>query len=202
MAENWWKRNTKGLKGTIIYVLLGFLIALLLNKGLGLVLGSPLPVVTVSSTSMVPTLQVGDISIIYGRGGYNLEDIIVFKGWKPEPIIHRVVGKAEKTNGEIKIEVSNRLNKLSEEELRSLGEKHLSKSVKSIYITKGDNNGICDQCYGKNVVKESEIYGKSILKIPLLGWVKILFINLFLHNPLIGFPLAFIAIAIYFILKP
>jgi len=43
-------------------------------------------------------------------------------------------------------------------------------------ITKGDNNSISDE--GRwGVVPFDKIFGKAILKIPLLGWVKILFVE-------------------------
>jgi signal peptidase len=44
-------------------------------------------------------------------------------------------------------------------------------------VTKGDNNAVSDE--GRwGVVPFSKIYGKAVLKIPLLGWVKILFVSL------------------------
>ena len=43
-------------------------------------------------------------------------------------------------------------------------------------ITKGDNNSISDE--GRwGIVPFDNIFGKAILKIPLLGWVKILFVQ-------------------------
>lgn len=44
-------------------------------------------------------------------------------------------------------------------------------------ITKGDNNSISDE--GRwGTISFDKIYGKAVLKIPLLGWVKILFVDL------------------------
>ena len=44
-------------------------------------------------------------------------------------------------------------------------------------ITKGDNNPISDE--GRwGTIPFDNIYGKAMLKIPLLGWVKILFVDL------------------------
>ena len=43
-------------------------------------------------------------------------------------------------------------------------------------VTKGDNNGQSDE--GRwGVIAFSKIYGKAFLKIPVLGWVKILFVD-------------------------
>lgn len=44
-------------------------------------------------------------------------------------------------------------------------------------VTKGDNNSVSDE--GRwGVIPFDKIYGKAVLKIPLLGWVKILFVEL------------------------
>ncbi|MDD5253508.1 MAG: signal peptidase I [Candidatus Nanoarchaeia archaeon] len=42
------------------------------------------------------------------------------------------------------------------------------------YITKGDNNQVNDP----KEVSESQIIGKAVFKIPLLGWIKIWFVNI------------------------
>jgi len=44
-------------------------------------------------------------------------------------------------------------------------------------ITKGDNNPSTDEA-NWGVISLDKIYGKAILKIPILGWVKILFVRL------------------------
>jgi signal peptidase I len=44
-------------------------------------------------------------------------------------------------------------------------------------VSKGDNNPISDE--GRwGVIPFDKIYGKAVLKIPVLGWVKILFVDL------------------------
>ena len=185
---------------TIIYCLLGLLIAVALNRGLAIALGTSLPVVTVSSESMVPTLNVGDISVIYGREDYQLRDIIVFDGWEKEPIIHRIVGVIENKNGEIVVKKDGRLS-LSESDLKDYGKDFFeNKNNSKIYITKGDGNRKCDQCYGYKPVLKSQIHGKSVFVIPYLGWVKLFVFQYIVYNPT-GLLATGILIGLYIIYK-
>lgn len=165
-----WRELTEGPAGWIIYLFLGVVLALALNKGLGLAFSTQYPVVTVKSTSMVPTLNVGDIVFVYGRGEYNPGDIVVFNGWRGTPIIHRIVAKAEKTSQEVKIEMWRGFDQISKEKFRQLARKSPSRNL---YITKGDHNSFCDQCSGKDYLKKEGIYGKKIFRVPYLGWVKL-----------------------------
>ena len=133
-----WDKLTEGWIGTIIYIIIGFLIAYGFNAALGYALSTDTPVVAVFSESMVPTYQKGDMIIVIGVEDVEVGDIIVYDSpQRPYPIIHRV--HEIKDNGEI--------------------------------ITKGDNNPTIDPWTSKI----DSIHGKSILKIPLLGWVKIIF---------------------------
>ncbi|MFB6075635.1 MAG: signal peptidase I [Candidatus Aenigmatarchaeota archaeon] len=185
---------------TILYCFLGLLIAVSLNRGLALALGTSLPVVTVSSKSMVPTLKVGDIAVIYGREEYQLEDIIVFDGWEKEPIIHRIVGVVERKDKETIVEKDKRLD-LSEKELKNYGEDFFSKNnISKFYITKGDGNRRCDQCYGYSPVLEPKIHGKSVVVIPYLGWVKLLAFQYIIYNP-IGLGVVGILVGLFILYK-
>lgn len=168
-----WKELTEGPAGWIIYLLLGVVLALALNKGLGLALSTRYPVVTVKSGSMVPTLNVGDIVFVYGRGEYRPGDIAVFDGWRKAPIIHRIVAKTEKgKTGGVKVKISEGLNSISRRDLKKIAQEATSRNL---YVTKGDNNPICDQCpgSGKDFLTRGEIYGKEIFRIPYLGWIKL-----------------------------
>ncbi|MBI4021237.1 MAG: signal peptidase I [Candidatus Aenigmarchaeota archaeon] len=77
---------------TIAYVILGVLLAVGINAGLGALLGTDLPIVAVESDSMKPTFAKGDILILQGKPNYTLTDIIVFSP-SPDttPVVHRVV---------------------------------------------------------------------------------------------------------------
>jgi signal peptidase len=132
-----WDKLTAGWTGSIIYVILGFAIALGVNTALGVGLHTDTPVVAVMSDSMVPTLLRGDMIIVYG-GNATIGDIIVFDAPNYQyPIIHRVY----QLNGE---------------------------KIK----TKGDNNSMVDPWE----IDASDIHGKAGLRVPLLGWVKIIFV--------------------------
>lgn len=91
----------------------------------------------------------GDVIILWRANPNNLKigDILVFKGGRPQPIIHRVV-KAWLEEGEF------------------------------YYQTKGDHNG---ESLGGDLdetkIDKERILGKGILRIPYLGWMKIIFVD-------------------------
>src|SRR5512137_2403134 len=66
-----WDDLTEGPFGTVLYIVLGFLIALAVNEGLKPVLVTDTPVVAVFSESMVPTLEKGDLVVV--RGGEEIK---------------------------------------------------------------------------------------------------------------------------------
>lgn len=79
---------------TLLYIIVGIILAFLINQCLVFALGTNMPIVAVESNSMVPTFQRGDILILQGvsAGEIKIGDIIVFS---PEdvntPIVHRVI---------------------------------------------------------------------------------------------------------------
>lgn len=91
----------------------------------------------------------GDVIILWraNRDNIQLGDILVFQGSKPQPIIHRVVKVFEENDS-------------------------------FYYQTKGDHNSDSIQGeYGETRIPENRIFGKGLLRIPYLGWVKILFVD-------------------------
>lgn len=138
--KNRWDRLTEGWLGTLIYIGLGFVIALGFNTILGICLSTDTPVVAVFSESMIPTFYKGDMIIVQGTQNVSIGDIIVFDVPAYNfPIIHRAINI---TDGKI--------------------------------TTKGDHNLIQDPWF----VDKSVIHGKAVMRIPLLGWVKITFFSL------------------------
>ena len=91
-ANEKWDKYTQGITGTIIYILIGFFIAFIVNAGIGVMLETDTPMVAVFSQSMVPTFQKGDLIVVSGKeADVSIGDIIVFDiGSKDYPIIHRV----------------------------------------------------------------------------------------------------------------
>lgn len=136
-----WDKYTEGWMGSIIYLILGFIIAYLFNIGLGYALGTDTPVVAVFSDSMIPTFYRGDMIVVYGDNEVSVDDIIVFDAPNRKyPIIHRVHNINE--DGTI--------------------------------TTKGDHNSYTDSWS----LTKDKIHGRAVLKVPLLGWVKIIFVEI------------------------
>lgn len=86
--------DSKEFTSTVAYVLAGILLAFFINAGMGLALGTDLPIVAVQSNSMVPTFYKGDLLILQGTPAEALavNDIIVFSvDERATPIVHRIV---------------------------------------------------------------------------------------------------------------
>ncbi len=91
----------------------------------------------------------GDVIILWRANNQNLEvgDVLIFQGTKPQPIIHRIV-------------------------------KVMNESGKYYYQTKGDHNSnSIGGPYGETKIPEDRIFGKGLIRIPYLGWMKILFVD-------------------------
>jgi len=106
---------------------------------------------TFSTFSFKNGFNKGDIMVLFGTEIENIEvgDVIVFRSNRKDPIIHRVVKKNQNNNG--------------------------------IYLqTKGDNNrgSIKINDLDETNINENIIIGKAILRIPLLGYIKIGFVEL------------------------
>ena len=135
-----WDKYTEGWFGSLVYLVLGFIIAYAVNSGLGYALDTSTPVVAVFSESMDPTFYKGDMILVQGVEDVSVGDIIVFDvPDRAYPIIHRIY-------------------EITPDGIR----------------TKGDNNLYVDPW----TISQNDIYGKAIIKFPLLGWVKIIFVNL------------------------
>ena len=84
-----------------------------------------------------------------GSENIKIGDVIVFVGGSKDPIIHRVVKKADKDG--------------------------------MIYFqTKGDNNkdSIKTQQLDETNIAENGVVGKAVLRVPLLGYIKIGFVEM------------------------
>ncbi len=86
--------DRKEMTSTLTYVLAGILLAFLINAGMGMALGTDLPIVAVQSDSMVPTFYKGDLLVLQGAQAPDLKvnDIIVFSvDERSTPIVHRII---------------------------------------------------------------------------------------------------------------
>ena len=103
-----------------------------------------------SRFSMKNGFNKGDIIILIGKEPQNIDvgDVIVFANKKPDPIIHRVVKKWQ-NNGNY------------------------------LFQTKGDNNqgSIKNSIIDETEISHDRIIGKALLKMPLLGYIKIWFVE-------------------------
>jgi len=98
----------------------------------------------------------GDIMVLKGKSAkeINVGDIIVFWSAKKDPIIHRIVRKWQE-NGAY------------------------------YFQTKGDNNpaSINSPFLDETRISQGQIVGNAVFRIPLLGYIKIFFVD-FILNPL------------------
>ena len=168
----------------IVNIILAFvLIKFIVYPGLGFLLSTSYPIVAVVSSSMehggsfddwwTPQekwylnqdiskdqflnfdfkngFNKGDIMILYGKKpkGIKVGEVIVFKSKRPDPIIHRVVEKWELD-----------------------GKYH--------FKTKGDHNiaSIKSSTLDETDINEEQLLGKAAIRIPLLGYIKIWFVEL------------------------
>ena len=156
----------------IKYIILGIVLAVLINKGLGLVLGTDLPVVAVLSESMshdatTPERHYQFLEDNYNyssqtidswplKGGFNKGDVLVVKGLNgAQPSIGDVIVYNRKG---LSVPIVHRVVEIKGGQL----------------TTKGDHNPIPDYW------SVEKIRGKAILRIPFLGWPKVIL------NSLIG----------------
>ena len=168
----------------LVNIILAFvLIKFIVYPGLGFILGTDYPIVAVVSESMEHNMAFdgwwdknkgwyiernitkeeflsfslkngfnkGDIMVLIGKKpeSLNVGDIIVFKSNKPDPIIHRIVKKWKEND-------------------------------KYYFKTKGDNNkdSIKGSLMDETRISEDMIIGKAVFKIPLLGYIKIIFVEI------------------------
>lgn len=142
---------------TIIVILIAVISSFITFYILQISLNTPTPVVVVSSQSMAPNINEGDLLFVQGidPSDISVGDVIVFQanwiGAPVEPVVHRVVEIIDGVNG-----------------LR--------------FYTLGDNN---DGNVDPDFRTGDEIYGVVIGSIPYIGWVKLFFDRTGLLIPLI-----------------
>jgi len=163
----------------LVNIVLAFiLVKFLIYPGLGLLFGTSYPVVAVVSSSMEHNeafegwweqnkdwysekgITKEDFQNFPFHNGFNEGDIMVLFGSKPENIKtgHVIVYESHPDYPPIIHRVT------------SSGQE----GITTYFNTKGDNNRIPD----KEKIGEEKFLGKAVLRIPYLGWVKIMFTNL------------------------
>ncbi len=133
------------------YVLLGLVLAFIINTSLGFALRTEKPVMAVVSNSMVPVFYKGDLVVIKGvdTSGLEIDDIIVYHNpYRAIPIVHRIVDIED--HGGYRY-----------------------------FTTKGDHNLRTDQDFGiAPMVREDLVKGRVILVLPKLGWFRVILTEL------------------------
>lgn len=189
-----WDRYTEGWFGTIVYLFLGFAIAYSFNFLLGYALNTETPVVAVESCSMEHSTinnwwyQCGPLrpDEVCGTSaaGYDVTNFDDYwklcGGWyESRNMTKQEFESFPFGNG---LDVGDMILVMNTEDvrtgdiivfnqpLRQVPIIHRVYSVNgSAVLTKGDNNLSPDPS------ATGKIYGKAVFRIPLLGWVKILF---------------------------
>jgi len=141
-----WKKE---ISDTALYLIVGLILAFLLNLGMGYALGTEKPVMAVVSGSMEPTFYKGDLVVVKGIDPREIGvgDVIVYDNpIRHIPVVHRVVG-IEKEEGRF------------------------------FFYTKGDNsrtNQYTDQVAGiAPPIRDDWVEGRVVLIVPKLGWFKV-----------------------------
>lgn len=161
------KKSSKDLLETVGYILLGVVAAYLLNFGLGLVLGTDLPVVAVVSDSMTHdvTTPLRHYEYLQDKYGYTQEDI---DSW---PITGGFL------RGDALVVVGTETDELNPGDvivydIQGQSTPIVHRIVKidkdGNIVTKGDHNPSYDPWTPTN------IHGKAVAVIPFLGWPKLL----------------------------
>lgn len=160
------KKSSKELLETVGYILLGVIAAYLLNFGLGLVLGTDLPVVAVVSDSMTHdiTTTLRHYEYLQDKYGYTQEEVdswpITGGFLKGDALVVVGTGTDELKPGDvivydIKGQSTPIVHRIVEIENGKI-------------VTKGDHNPSYDPWTPTN------IHGKAVAVIPFLGWPKLL----------------------------
>ncbi len=149
-------------------------------------------------------MNVGDIVLVKGDepGDYNVGDVIVYTKYDlsligGEPIIHRVIGILDVNGTQVKTEGAvsysggmivtpcDSRSAYTLDEIRAIYTNPaiiklfpgISTDSYRLFITKGDNNAIEDQCKTASLISfpvhEELVQGRAKIDIPYLGYVKL-----------------------------
>lgn len=166
----------------IVNVILAFVIVkFLIYPGLGLILGTPFPIVAVVSNSMEHdtgfdswwtgqsdwylknNITKSDMQNFQFHNGFNKGDIMILKKASSNKV----------KLGEIIVFKGNSKDPIIHRVVAKYNENNI------YYLqTKGDHNPMSYSGLDELRISEDRIYGKAILRIPYLGWIKIAFVSL------------------------
>jgi hypothetical protein len=153
---------------------------------------------------------VGDLLVVgsfkgaglLSKKGIEPADVILFTYKKDpnqpgnEPLLHRVVGKIEVRDGSV-ANISGALDCFTPQDFQDEFVQYIKRCQAglplcpygkfprgndyNLYLTKGDNNAITDQCSALIVppITDENVLAKAYVRIPLAGWLKIFIEPLF-----------------------
>ena len=161
-----WQKLTSGWFGNVVYIFLGFLIAIAVNETLKPVLGTDTPVVAVFSNSM---LHMENFDNFWAQKGRWYEEHAFTKNQFSNFAFANGLAKGDMVfiqGGEVKLgdivvydapgysySIIHRVIQIKPDGI----------------VTKGDNNDIEDPW----TTPLDKIHGKAVLVVPLLGWPKV-----------------------------
>ena len=174
----------------IVNVILAFiLIKYVVYPFLGFALGTSFPIVAVVSESMEHNANFNTWWEANGQWymdkGITKEQFAKFSlrnGFNKGDIIFLIYEDPEKIQvGDVIVFISHRLDPRPDPIIHRV----VDKNEKDIHLqTKGDNNGRalndCDNtgCIDETDIVGKQVLGKALLRIPLLGWIKIIFVEI------------------------
>jgi signal peptidase I len=168
----------------IRYELLFVLVALILAYGLydtvGLALGTEVPVVAVTSGSMEPELQRGDLIVVHGKPFDAIEvgDIIIYQtDFTNVPIIHRVI---DRSTAALETKGDNNVNQVKfcvRDYRGGCPQGYRPTRTDSGPVCYRPTNGDCDDDKLVNVeqtITTDQVLGTAFFIIPEIGHLKLL----------------------------
>nr|MBA4404736.1 signal peptidase I [Nanoarchaeum sp.] len=162
----------------VSFIVAFILVKFVIYAGIGLILGTSYPIVAVVSGSMEHNgvgfdqwwdenkewyednnIDQEEFREYIFKNGFNKGDIMILVGEEAKDINKGdvIVFQANTNNP-----IIHRVVKVSEDKVY-------------YFQTKGDNNPESYEQLGETKISEDRVIGKAVVKIPLLGWVKIIF---------------------------
>lgn len=184
-----WDKITEGWFGYLIYALLGILLAYLFNFFFGIILNTELPFVVIVSNSMShsPNSQICGTDLENYKNNFDDYWKVCGESYKAFNITKEIFSEFPFKNGleigDIAVITGSNEYKIGDvivykprNEKYPIIHRIVALNEDGSFQTKGDrNNG---QLYYEKRVEKSQIYGKAVLRIPLIGWPKVILTRL------------------------
>lgn len=187
-------------RGSLVEIIYAVLAASAVWLILSTALSTPSPLDVVTSCSMKPYLDRGDLVVVQGKAVYTAP-LVTYTNQLPQVNINRtnctiaVRGAALETsqctsmitvnNGTTLLQIAVNRSQVSSNDVivfeSSTAGLVIHRAVlalsdesgKLTYLTKGDNNQVIDQEAGLDFVKPEKIHGKMLARVPLIGYLRL-----------------------------